>query len=109
MGMKAAIVLIVALLCSGCFVVDEIEEGRKIMAAHSPNPEPEAEKSPTRASGGTKSARQRLAEYYAEQRAKAARSAESTDPADAVGRCRIRGTTHFLRRSDCQVRGGTFL
>lgn len=104
------LVLLAALLCSGCFVIDEIEAGQAIMKAHSPDSEPEAEKSDAaRPSGGTQTARQRLAEYYAKQRAKASTASKSTDPGDAVGRCRIRGSTEFLRRSDCQLRGGTFL
>jgi len=105
--MKAALLLMAALLCSGCFIVDEIEEGREIMQAHSPNAEPEAEKAAS--GGGLTSARQRLAEYYAEQREKASKAGRSDDPADQAGRCRIRGSVFFLTRSDCQIRGGTFL
>jgi hypothetical protein len=108
--MKPALVLLLALLCSGCFIIDEIEAGQEIMDAHSPDRQPGA-KSGTAAepSGERKTARQRLAEYYAKQRAKASGPSRSSDPGDAVGRCRIRGSTEFLRRSDCQLRGGTFL
>jgi hypothetical protein len=105
--MRILTALLAVLLCSGCFVVDEIEKGRAIMKAHAPESEPEV----TRKAGGgaPASARQRLAEYYAEQRAKASPASRSDDPGDAVGRCRIRGSTEFLRRADCRIRGGTFL
>jgi hypothetical protein len=105
--MKFLIVLLTALMCSGCFVVDEIEAGREIMEAHNPNSEPEKAKEGS--PGAPQTARQRLADYYAEQRAKASSGSRDTDAADEVGRCRIGGSTEFLRRSDCQVRGGTFL
>lgn len=106
--MRVLTALLIALLCSGCFVVDELEKGRAIMKAHAPESEPEeAKKAGT--GGAPASARQRLAEYYAEQRAKVSSVFKSDDPGDAVGRCRIRGSTEFLRRADCRIRGGTFL
>jgi hypothetical protein len=77
------------------------------MKAHAPDSEPETPEA--RAAAAPKNARQRLAEYYAEQRAKASSGSKSKDPGDAVGRCRLRGSIEFLRRSDCQLRGGTFL
>jgi len=97
-----------ALSLCGCFVVDEIEKGQEIMKAHSPNPEPE-KAGASKSAAAPKSARERLAEYYAEQRAKASSSSGSSDPADSIGRCRVGGSTEFLRRSDCKIRGGTFL
>jgi hypothetical protein len=108
--MRRVLILLAALLCSGCFIIDEIEAGQAIMQAHSPDSEPQKETgSATRPGGGAKSARQRLAEYYAKQRAKASTASKSEEPGDVAGRCRIRGSTQFLRRSDCQLRGGTFL
>jgi hypothetical protein len=108
---KLLLPILAALLCSGCFIVDEIEEGRALMEAHSPDGDAEAEAEVELGSpkGVPKSARDRLAEYYAKQRAKASGPAKSLDPADDVGRCRIGGTTQFTRRSDCELRGGTFL
>jgi len=106
--MKAFLALVLAsALCSGCFVFDEIEQGQEIMAAHSPNSGAAKD-----ASGGSsespKTAREKLAEYYAKQRARAASAPKSDDPGDAVGSCRIRGSVQFLRRADCKLRGGTF-
>ena len=61
------------------------------------------------ANDAPKSARERLGEYYAKQRAEAPAAARNRDPAADVGRCRIGNTTQFTRRSDCALRGGTFL
>jgi hypothetical protein len=104
-------VLAAALLCSGCFVWDEIEAGQAIMEAHSPNTDAKQEAAADLGGGNDspKSARQRLAEHYAKQRAKAPAATKNRDPAAEVGRCRIGSTTQFTRRSDCRLRGGTFL
>jgi len=102
--------ILAALLCSGCFVAEEIEAGRAIMEAHSPDEKPEAADAKQGGGGGApKTARERLSDYYAKQRDKAAGPSKSLSPADDVGGCRIGGTTKFTRRSDCALRGGTFL
>ena len=104
--------MLVGLLCGGCFVLDEIDQGLAVMDSHTPDSEKvktEAVGSTTNADGSAKSARKRLDEYYAKQRATAPESTKTADPGDEIGRCRIRGTTHFTRRSDCRLRGGSFL
>jgi len=107
--MRAFLALIlVSALCSGCFVFDEIEKGQEIMAAHSPNSEP-GKGGASDSSASPKTAREKLAEYYAKQRARASSAPKSEDPADAVGSCRVHGSVQFLRRADCKLRGGTFL
>ena len=103
-------ILAVLVFSSGCFVWDEIEKGRKLMAEHEPD-RPEQEEASASLDGGSgppKSARDRLADYYAKQRAKAQTSKRSSGPAEDVGQCRIGNSTHFTRRSDCDLRGGTF-
>ena len=107
--MRLAICILAAFVCGGCFVFDEIDKGQEMMNTHSPDTGQAA--GPAKADsaeGAGKTARQRLAEYYAEQRANAAPPKKSDDPGDAIGKCRIGGSTKFLRRSDCQLRGGTF-
>jgi hypothetical protein len=106
--MKLLLAILAALLCSGCFVIDEIEKGRAIMEAHD-GIENDAEEGSADAKEPPKTPRESLAEYYAKQRAKAAPHKKSLDPADDVGRCRVGNTTQFMRRSDCRLRGGTFL
>ena len=106
--MKLLLPILAALLCSGCFVLDEIEKGQAIMTAHDGIDEA-AQESLEETKGTPKTPRERLAEYYAKQRAKASVSTKSLNPADDLGRCRVGNKTQFMRRSDCKLRGGTFL
>ena len=106
------LLILVGLLCGGCFVIDELDKGTAIMEAHSPRSAKTQAKTggaTSKSDGSPRSARERLNEYYAKQRAKAPGSAATADPGDEVGRCVIRGTTHYTRRSDCRLRGGRFL
>ena len=94
---------------SGCFVLDEIDKGMEMMEAHTPRDQ--KKKDPAAdlrrgGGGGHLGARQRLADYYAEQRAKAAPRSTSRDPKGQMVRCNIGGATHFMRKLDCEVRGG---
>jgi len=109
--MKLLLAILAALLCSGCFVIDEIDKGHAIMEAHDgiENDAEDAEEGPADAKGPSKTPRERLAEYYAKQRAQAPPATKSSDPANDAGRCRVGNTTQFMRRSDCRLRGGTFL
>jgi hypothetical protein len=111
---KILLLILVGLLCGGCFVLDELDQGMAIMEAHTP----QSTKAMANAGvpgmaesddGSPKSARERLNEYYAKQRAKAPGSAKTAEPGDKVGRCQIRGAVHYTRRSDCRLRGGSFL
>lgn len=108
--MKLLLPIFVALLCCGCFVVEEIEKGRAIMEAHDGKKDDAAkgEGDGADAKGPPKTPRESLADYYAKQRAKAPAPTKSLDPADEVGSCRIGNTTQFMRRSDCKLRGGAF-
>jgi hypothetical protein len=109
--MKLLLAILAALLCSGCFVIDEIEKGQAIMGAHDgkENDAEDAEEGSADAKGPPKTPRESLAEYYEKQRAQAPPPTKSLDPSDDVGRCRVGNTTQFMRRSDCRLRGGTFL
>jgi hypothetical protein len=107
--MKLLIPILVALLCNGCFVMDELDKGEAILEAYDGKPNDAEEKKSASAKGPPKSPRERLAEYYAEQRSKAAAPTKSLDPSDDVGRCRVGNSVQFMRRSDCRLRGGTFL
>jgi len=112
---KILLLMLVGLLCGGCFVFDEIDQGMAIMDSHTPDSQRakakvEAVGTAENADGTPKSARERLNEYYAKQRAKASALVKtSAEPGDKLGRCQIRGAIHYTRRSDCQTRGGKFL
>jgi surface antigen len=113
-GVKILLLTLIGLLCGGCFVLDEIDQGYAIMEAHSPKgkksePETETTSAAKNPDGTPMSARERLNDYYAKQRAKAPVAAKTAEAGDQVGRCVIRGATHYTRRSDCRLRGGKFL
>jgi len=105
--MRVCSLLLVALLCGGCFVIDEIDQGRAIMEEHNPKAVLKADAKGE--DGAPQTARERLDAYYAKQRAKASAPAKSAGAGDKIGGCRIDGKVQFTRRSDCQLRGGTFL
>jgi hypothetical protein len=108
--MKLLLPFLAVLLCSGCFVIEEIEKGQAIMGMHDGKDEVARESEGTDdAKGPPKTPRDRLAEYYAKQRAKAPEPTKDLDPANDVGSCRIGNSVKFMRRSDCRLRGGTFL
>jgi hypothetical protein len=108
--MKLLLPILAVLLCSGCFVFEEIEQGHAIMTAHDGiDDDAEEAKEAEEAKGPPKTPRERLAEYYAKQRAKASEPTKNVDPANDVGSCRIGNSVKFMRRSDCRLRGGTFL
>jgi hypothetical protein len=109
--MKLLLAILAVLLCSGCFVLEEIDKGHEIMKAHDgiDNEAEESGEGVADAKGPPKTPSERLAEYYAKQRAKASEPGKSMNPADDVGQCRIGNSVQFMRRSDCRLRGGTFL
>jgi hypothetical protein len=104
-------------LCSGCFVLDEIDKGQAIMDQHASKERREAEAAERKAEkeeaakGGSL-----LADLQDQVASVGGWLAEATqvapperDPDDTVVQCQISGRTHFLRKSDCQIRGGRAL
>jgi hypothetical protein len=108
--MRLVLAVMVCVICSGCFVIDEIDKGQELMEAHSPDTEKVAtDPALSGADGEAASARNRLNAYYKKQRSKASAAKSSDDPHDAVGRCKLGSNTLFMRQADCVSRGGTFL
>jgi len=106
------VVTLLASLCQGCFVFDELQKGEEIMAQHSPKarekPEAQEEASAARGSPGTGAKQQegmleRLQLWWQKKREPAP---PERDPADVVVRCQIGGSMQFTRKSDCTLRGG---
>ncbi len=101
--MRAAHILALALLLtasSGCWIFDEIDEGRKQWEHHSPKKKPaplEEEPAPAPTDEGA----QRDAWW------RGARSIGSEElSADIVG-CALGGRRQFMREADCLSQGGT--
>ena len=107
---RTAAALLGLVLCfgTGCFVFDEIDEGRAIMKKHSgqypdakPRSEPAAEGEEEEEDGPGLLARvQGLIRSYREPKAPE-RSAD-----DGVVRCDFEGGVTFTHESDCLSRGG---
>jgi len=106
------IVALVASLCQGCFVLEEIDKGQELMDQHSPAAREQAAKreeasqAPSSARAGAKqeeSTFDRLKKWWQKKREPAP---PKRDPDDVVVRCQIDGTMHFTRKSDCMLRGG---
>ena len=106
-----ALLISVALLGSGCFVLDELEAGEAILDAHTP-----ADKKKEREQAAAKKAGSQGAEAppsYQESVSGWFENARtlSTGPGgdegeDPVVSCRHGGQSLFTRRSDCLARGG---
>ena len=96
-----------AVLCSGCFVFEELDAGTDILDSHTPTAaksEPEPAAAPQASASSSDSGwRDQLKEWW--------RTAGEEEPVpaaadDVLVRCEVRGTTLFVRTSDCRLRGG---
>jgi len=105
----AVAVLSIALgLCTGCFVFDEIDQGREIMKKHSgrnPRPgspaaveqaEPEADEGPGLLA--------RVQQFIQDRREP---GPPERDPDDEIVTCDLEDGLTFIYQSDCLARGGT--
>jgi hypothetical protein len=110
MARSPAVVLSLALgLCTGCFVFDEIDQGREVMRKHSgrgPRPaeaaEPEAPEEEEEEGPGLLA---QVKQYFQDQRDES--SAPQRDPDDGIVRCDLEDGLTFTHESDCLARGGT--
>ncbi len=108
--MRRFLVVASAALCWGCFVFDELDQGEKVMeqlgpgknAARKQQPAPAVrETEPAKPSGP--GALERLQAWWDQATAP---EPVRRDPSDVIVRCRIDGSAQFMRKSDCQLRGG---
>jgi hypothetical protein len=102
--------VLVAWLCQGCFILDEIDAGNKILDQHSPNrraqqeaPAPTPRTAAGEEEGFLEGAVASVKSWWKKMREPAA---PQRDPDDGVVRCTIGNRTQFTRKSDCIVRGG---
>jgi len=89
--------LVICVLLSGCFVFDELDNGKKIMEQNAPAKPAAAPAQPAAAHQGGSG-------WWANAKSLSDTPAEpSKDPAVA---CTVRGSTRFMRKSDCLSQGG---
>ena len=109
MGRLASLAALL-LLAPGCFVLDELDAGRALMEQHSPKKA--EEKKPAAATRMASADTDQglideLQGWWKKKRREAEEASRpAPDPDDVPVRCRIGGRTHFVRKSDCALRGG---
>ena len=111
MARAAAVALgLVLCLSTGCFVFDEIDQGRKLMKKHSgqnPNvqrePEPAEEPEEGDEGPGLLARVQNLIQDYREP------DAPERSPDDGIVSCKLDDGLTFTHESDCLSRGGSVL
>jgi hypothetical protein len=106
---RTLIVALLAGLCHGCFVLEEIDKGQQLMEQHSPRArelkaqQEQAEAPPRTSAKQEAGTLEKLKQWWKKKREPAP---PERDPSDVVVRCQIGGTTLFTRKSDCMLRGG---
>ena len=105
------IVTLLASLCQGCFVLEEIDKGQQIMEQHSPRArekraQEEEEATASRSRPGAQEEEGTLEALQKWWKKKREPAPPQRDPDDVVVNCLIGGRTQFTRKSDCTLRGG---
>jgi hypothetical protein len=112
MGRLIALVL-ACCVCQGCFALDEIDKGQKILKKHSPRVR-EAEQ----AKAAAPAAKEQEEEGWLDRAGQLAGGVKQwwsgrtdrtpeRDPDDVPVPCEVDGRMQFMRKSDCLIRGGT--
>lgn len=113
--MRTLLISLIAALCCGCFVLDELDQGEVLMEQASSRggakkkaaaAEAEAPASRSRASAGSGGGDGFLDTAKGWWTKLSAPAHTEPDPNDTVVRCRVDGSVQYMRASDCQVRGG---
>lgn len=104
---------------SGCFAFEEIDQGQEIMDQHfgadrKARAETEArEKAAEEAEDDGTGLLARARRWWNDDGGSAPPEPESSGPPphpdDVVGRCELDGSTQFMRKFDCQLRGGRYV
>lgn len=98
-------------LHSGCFVIDELDDGMKTMDEMSPHSKKKpAEEAPPAATGAKRSgpsAQEALAKWWKHARTPTSGPRDSASAAEIVT-CRVGGQTLFMSKTDCEIQGGKF-
>jgi len=101
---------------AGCFAFEEIDQGQEIMDRHFAKERKAEEEAQGDETAGTPEEPAglvaRLQSWWsgpdAEETAAPEPSGPPPHPEDVPGRCEIDGSTQFMRKFDCQLRGGTY-
>jgi hypothetical protein len=105
LAMRTARVLVSALLLllgSGCFVVDEIDQGMKVWKHHSPKKKKAVEAPPEGIAAAPSDPAANPDAWW-----RGARSLDSQELSPDIVSCALGGSTQFMREADCLSQGGT--
>lgn len=114
---RLAAALLAACLASGCFVIEEIDKGQEYMDQHADVDkrkaieDEKAEAEQARKDDEGPGVADRMRGWWDERQEDQARAEESgpeAHPEDKPGRCQLDGKTQFMRKFDCQLRGGSY-
>jgi hypothetical protein len=113
MRLRLLALLLVALMSSGCFALDELDKSNEILDSHSPTRGKNAKAAQAAGQAGAKPG-DPAQDPKAREKAwwSSARSLSTADEKpseDPSVRCRIAGNVRFTRQTDCLTQGGTVL
>jgi hypothetical protein len=100
---RLAVLLLACVLGSGCFVFDEIDEGKAMLK--SPKDKSDAKVAAAKAKAGAPAAKGGKDWWASAKSIEAPADAEPGDPNTPVS-CQLHGSTRFMRRGDCLSQGG---
>ena len=113
MRLRVCALLLVAVLGSGCFVLDELDKGNEILDSHSPTRSKAAQGKAAAANPAAKpgdpAQDPKAREKAWWQSARSLSRADEKPSEDPSVRCRLGGGIRFTRQSDCLTQGGTVL
>jgi hypothetical protein len=112
MRLRVCALLLVAVLGSGCFVLDELDKGNEILDSHSPTRSKAAQANAAAnpaAKPGDPAQDPKAREKAWWQSARSLSRADEKPTEDPSVRCRLGGGIRFTRQSDCLTQGGTVL
>jgi hypothetical protein len=116
--MRRLLALVLACcVCQGCFALDEIDKGQKIMEKHSPRAR-EAQQAQAAGAAAAAEKQKKDEEGWLDRAGQLAGGVKAwwagrsertpeRDPTDVPVPCEIDGRMQFMRKSDCAIRGGT--
>ena len=104
--MRRVALSLASLWLCGCFVLDEIDSGMKLMEQHSPKET--KEEAPERSWGGSSktatSPRRDSEDWWS--RARSLAPGTASEASSDIVRCEVGSSVQYTSRTDCRLRGG---
>lgn len=98
--MRVAVLVALVAFSPGCFVLEELDKGKKTMDELSGAPDTQSETQPSGSADAAKPAADPEAWW------KKARTLTPGETDPSIVRCDLDGSLQFMRRDDCIARGG---